>query len=155
MLALVWESASEQVWKGSQSWLPDVTSWGVPAHWGPMSLWGGVPSEWGPMSRLGGTGGRAGWALYSEVWCIMGNGHMGSPRGQTDTTENITFPQLRLRAVKNWRFLLLLLNHFGHRYTALSLDKKEQWSTKIFALWSLTCLSMNLSNTSYTDNFAT
>ena len=25
--------------------------------------------------------------------CIMGNSHMGTPLEQTDTTENITFPQ--------------------------------------------------------------
>ena len=34
--------------------------------------------------------------LYSEVHCIMGNGHMG-PLRWTDTTENITFPQLPCR----------------------------------------------------------
>ena len=39
-------------------------------------------------------------SLYSEVQCIMGNGHMGPlpypvDRKMTDTTENITFPQLR------------------------------------------------------------
>ena len=41
-------------------------------------------------------------ALYSEVQCIMGNGHMGHLPGQndrqTDTTENITFLQLHFRA---------------------------------------------------------
>ena len=37
--------------------------------------------------------------LYGEVQCIIGNGHMGSPCGQTDTTENITFSQLRWQAV--------------------------------------------------------
>ena len=33
-------------------------------------------------------------ALYSEVQCIMGNGHMGSPRPPVtrQTTENTTFP---------------------------------------------------------------
>ena len=38
---------------------------------------------------------------YGEVQCIMDNGHMGPlpPCRQTDTTENITFPQLRWRAV--------------------------------------------------------
>ena len=40
-----------------------------------------------------------GWALYSEVQCIMGNGHMG-PYGQTDTCENITFIQFRQWEVK-------------------------------------------------------
>ena len=34
-------------------------------------------------------------ALYSEVYCIMGNGHTGI---YTHTCENITFPQLRWRA---------------------------------------------------------
>ena len=41
--------------------------------------------------------------LHSEAKCIIGNGHMGHPpltEWQTDMTENITFPQLRLRAVK-------------------------------------------------------
>ena len=30
----------------------------------------------------------------------MGNGHMGTPYEQTDTSKNIIFPQLRWRAVK-------------------------------------------------------
>ena len=38
-------------------------------------------------------------ALYNEVQFIMGNGHIGSPCGQTDRTENITFPQLHWQAV--------------------------------------------------------
>ena len=40
--------------------------------------------------------------LYSEVQCIMGNGHMGpaSPSLRIDTTENVTFPKLGWRAVK-------------------------------------------------------
>ena len=40
--------------------------------------------------------------LCSEVQCIMGNDNMGPPppSGQTDMTENITFPQLRWLAVK-------------------------------------------------------
>ena len=46
-------SSSEQFWTGFQSWPPDVTSRGVPVR--------EVP--WGD--------------LYSEVQCIMGNGHMG------------------------------------------------------------------------------
>ena len=36
--------------------------------------------------------------LYSEVQWIMGNGHIGTTPlmgRMTDTTENITFPQLR------------------------------------------------------------
>ena len=37
-----------------------------------------------------------GGSLYSEVECIMGNGHMVTTCEWTDTTENITFPQLLL-----------------------------------------------------------
>ena len=40
--------------------------------------------------------------LYTEVQCIMGNGHMGPSawtEWQTDTCENITFPQLHWRVV--------------------------------------------------------
>ena len=44
------------------------------------------------------------WYLVStgEIQCIMGNGLMGPPHWtdrQTDTTENITFPQLRCREI--------------------------------------------------------
>ena len=47
----------------------------------------------------GGTGAEPGGGfMYSEVQCIMGNGHMGHPCGQTEwqthVTENIAFPQL-------------------------------------------------------------
>ena len=45
------------------------------------------------------SGGGAGEALYSELDCIMVNGHMGDPREQTDTSENITFLQVRWRVV--------------------------------------------------------
>ena len=45
-------------------------------------------------------------ALYGDVQCIIGNGHMDHPLAsslqnerQTDTTENITFPQLLSRTV--------------------------------------------------------
>ena len=40
-------------------------------------------------------------SLYSEVQCIMVNGHMSQldPCKQTDTTENITFPQIYWRVV--------------------------------------------------------
>ena len=60
-----------------------------------MSLTGGGAG--GPMS-----GERVG-TWYSEVQCIMGNGHIGLPWSlcqQTDMTENITFAQLRWRGVK-------------------------------------------------------
>ena len=43
---------------------------------------------------------QRGGGLYSEVQCIMGNGHIGTPYEQTDTSENIIFPQLRRRVVK-------------------------------------------------------
>ena len=43
--------------------------------------------------------------MYAKVQCIVASGHMGiplpHPRGETDTTENFTFPKLRWRAVKN------------------------------------------------------
>ena len=54
--------------------------------------------------RGGGTSALAGGALYSEVQCIMGNGHMWNPplvNRQRDTTENITFPQPSLAGGKN------------------------------------------------------
>ena len=41
-------------------------------------------------------------ALYSEVQCIMGNGHMETPppvKRKTDMSEIITFPQLHWQAV--------------------------------------------------------
>ena len=42
-----------------------------------------------------------GGGLYNEVRYIMGDGHMGTPSGQTDRTEQIIFTQLRWRAVTN------------------------------------------------------
>ena len=43
--------------------------------------------------------------MYGEFQCIMGNGHMGPPLNKmTHTIENITFPQLRWRAVKMLTF---------------------------------------------------
>ena len=43
---------------------------------------------------------QGGEAIYSEVQCTMGNGHMGlNPCEQADMTENITFPQLLWRVV--------------------------------------------------------
>ena len=63
-----------------QWWPPDVTSKGVGTC---------ISSDDHQMSLSGG--------LYSEVQCIMGNGHMGTPPSceQTYACENITFPQLR------------------------------------------------------------
>ena len=80
----------EQGW-GSQVWCPrENCGWG-----------------WeDPMSNI--QGGRVGeGALCSEIKCIMGNGHMGTPPTtlsfwtdrQTGTTENITFPQPHWRVV--------------------------------------------------------
>ena len=46
--------------------------------------------------------GQARRRVYIDVQCIIGNGHMGTPSPvdrQTDTCENITFPQLRWRLV--------------------------------------------------------
>ena len=56
----VWGSSSEQIETGLQSWPPDVTSKG----------WGGEGVGLGPCTERG---------LYSEVQCIMGNGHMEPP----------------------------------------------------------------------------
>ena len=44
-----------------------------------------------------------GGALYSEVQCIMGNGHM-KPAPDEQTDENITFPQLRLQTIITMHF---------------------------------------------------
>ena len=50
---------------------------------------------WGLRGSAGVMLGGWEWALYSEVQCIMGNDHMGTPvNRQTDTTKNITFLQL-------------------------------------------------------------
>ena len=55
--------------------------------------WGGV--GWG-----GGQGRYWGEAIYSDVQCIMGNGHMGLiPCEQADMTENIAFSELLWWAV--------------------------------------------------------
>ena len=43
--------------------------------------------------------GMVGWALCSEFQCIMVTWEPPLPPGQTDTYENITFPQLRRRAL--------------------------------------------------------
>ena len=62
--------------------------------------------------------------LYSEVQCIMGNGHetpLPLPDRMTDlrpdTTENITFPQLRWRAV----IMVGHLDYQNYVYRILSL----------------------------------
>ena len=63
------------------------------SDWGPMSGEGGICP--GPMP--GESEGNVGLPMFQ---CIVGKGHMESPLNKmTDTCENITFPQLRLRAV--------------------------------------------------------
>ena len=53
------------------------------------------------MSAVRGGGRARDGGLYSEVECIMGNGHMVTPVDrQTHIRENITFPQLHWRAVQ-------------------------------------------------------
>ena len=75
---------------------------------------------------------RAGRGLYSEVQCIMGNGHMGPPpqwtESRTDMSENIIFPQLRGRAVMilKYQFLIRLQSKttLSKRRTAASFKIK-------------------------------
>ena len=67
--------------------------------------WGGSPN-----SEVQGLGGGA---LCGEVQCIMVSGHMGTPfpwwrDWWTDTTKNITFPQLRLAGGKNATNIFIL-----------------------------------------------
>ena len=55
-------------------------------------VWRWVCVQWGLVSEQAGA--SEGGFLYSEVQCIMVNGHMGPPPlpfEETDTTENITF----------------------------------------------------------------
>ena len=64
-----------------------------------MSNFEHVSSNGHQMSLAGGLGGGG---LYSEVQCIMVNGHMELSlwtEWRTDMPENITFSQLRWRAV--------------------------------------------------------
>ena len=90
-------------------WLPDVSTGGsskqVSSDGHQMSLTEAATG--GSYACIHGEGaGLKLVALYSEVQCIIGNGHMRTPpplpwtARQTDTTENITFPQLRWREVK-------------------------------------------------------
>ena len=71
----------EQVWTGLQWWPPDATGKGWVCPGGEVG-----------MSRGGGT--RTMWPIPWRMWC-----YLPSPCPQTDACENITFPQLRLRAV--------------------------------------------------------
>ena len=77
-------SSNEQVWTGLQYWPPGVTNRG-------LGLELGLGVSHVPCLMVRGVRG----SLFTEVQCITGNGHMGTPREQTDTSENITFPQLR------------------------------------------------------------
>ena len=85
-------------WEGVGGWAPQVNKFEQVSSGGhQMSL-----AEWVPclMSKVPCLKSR-GWALYSEVQCILGNGHMGTPLWtDRDTCENITFLQFRWRAVK-------------------------------------------------------
>ena len=71
---------------------------GDPVHWGPMNKQMSLAAGLGSPCPMSGGGGK----LYSEVQCIMGNGHMGIltlwTEWQTDTCENITLMQFRGRA---------------------------------------------------------
>ena len=79
-------SSSEQVWTDLQSWPPGVTS-----------------RAWGPVRGAKVLYRTEVVALYSAVHCIVVYSHKGAlpPRieWQTDTCENITFPQLRWRVI--------------------------------------------------------
>ena len=68
---------------------------------------------------LGGVEGEG--TLYSEVQCIMDNGHIGTHR-QTDTTENITFPKLRWPAVKKSIYAVASLRNV-HGYPSLQFSR--------------------------------
>ena len=88
-------SSSEQVWTGLQWWLPDVSSRGGEGLDLRVWRWGGARSP-GLMSRKRDT-----------LPCDLSHDACGitttlSPCGQTDVCENITFSQLRLRAVINF-----------------------------------------------------
>ena len=72
---------------------------GVPC----LMSWGARARARGPICDVQGAGTRTEeGALYNEIQCTMGNGHMGtpSPCQQTDTNKNMTFLQLRWRVVK-------------------------------------------------------
>ena len=85
--------------------------------------------QWGPLCRLV----VPAWGcLYSEVKCIMGNGHMVPPPvdRQTGTTKNITFPQPRWWAVRikylksrRWIMYMAKILQLHNRYDQDSLQK--------------------------------
>ena len=86
-----------EVWRGLQWWALDVSTRGIPCLVGARAGAGGRVSH---VDCLDG-----GWdseGLYSEVQCIMSNGHMVIIRVDRMTDrhyENITFLKLRWRAV--------------------------------------------------------
>ena len=90
-------------------------------------------------------------SLYSEVQCIMGNGHTGPPCKETG--DNLTLPQLRLRPmtiqrdrnkyITNWRhrgyFTLTgqdLKSSIG-KYHVLGCRTFMQWGTGAFIIYKL------------------
>ena len=68
------------------------------------------------------TGGRQPWSC--DQWCVLGRGRSLPVNRMTHAFENITFPQLRLRAVN--------ISFYSHLSTE---EKKCNWLK--FAVWSL------------------
>ena len=84
----LWGSPNEQIWTGLQWWSQMSLAGGRAGARGESHVWcpGRFPylllrgQGWGgPMSDA-----EAREALYSEIQCIMGNGHMGTHPGQND-----------------------------------------------------------------------
>ena len=93
---------------------------------------GGIPF---PMSGEG--------ALYSEVKCIMGKGHMGPPLADRHTSENITFPLLIWRAVISLETVYgLIINMLGS--TTLRLPWNDHQSPNTIISLPLSVSIMNL-----------
>ena len=116
-LATVWASATriQYCWGWEwDRWVLKLTSLNRPSVMATRCHYHGVVLGIG----LGGVPCQMFWylgegVLYSEVQCIMDNGHMGSPCEQTDTSGNITFPQLRWRTVIIVVHKVLTLFHWG------------------------------------------
>ena len=82
------------------------------------------------------------WGLQSEVQCITGNGHMGTPfplNRMTDTCKNITFQQLPWRAV-NISFIHLT----PRKRTMHSSRVCSMMMIVIRTYWSLVVLTVDL-----------
>ena len=58
-------------------------------------------------------------SLYSEVQCIIGNGHIGTPCRQTDMYESITFLQL------HWRVVMIKYSKEEHNLFAFFIKFRE------------------------------